>query len=37
MPALPSVDLVLWQRQVGMFPAADHLAAHIERHVGPAH
>jgi DNA-binding transcriptional LysR family regulator len=37
MPVLPSVDLVLWQRQVGMFPAADHLAAHIERHIGPTH
>jgi DNA-binding transcriptional LysR family regulator len=37
MPALPSVDLVLWQRQVGMLPAADHLAAHIERHIGPTH
>jgi DNA-binding transcriptional LysR family regulator len=34
MPSLPSVDLVLWQRQVGMFPAVDHLAAHIERYVG---
>ncbi len=34
MPSLPSVDLVLWRRQVGMFPAADHLAAHIERHIG---
>jgi DNA-binding transcriptional LysR family regulator len=37
MPSLPSVDLVLWQRQVGMFPAVDHLAAHIERHVGVTH
>jgi DNA-binding transcriptional LysR family regulator len=34
MPALPSVDLVLWRRQVGAYPAVDHLAAHIERHIG---
>ncbi|MDA9391836.1 LysR family transcriptional regulator [Bradyrhizobium ottawaense] len=34
MPPLPSVDLVLWRRQVGAFPAADHLATHIERYVG---
>ena len=34
LPALPSVDLVLWRRHVGAFPAADHLAAHIERNVG---
>lgn len=37
MPSLPSVDLVLWRRQVGMFPAVDHLAAHIERHLGTTH
>ena len=34
LPALPSVDFVLWRRHVGAFPAADHLAAHIERNVG---
>jgi DNA-binding transcriptional LysR family regulator len=34
LPVLPSVDLVLWQRHVGVFPAADHLAAHIGRNVG---
>jgi DNA-binding transcriptional LysR family regulator len=36
MPPLPSVDLVLWRRQLGVFAAADHLAAHIERDVGNA-
>jgi DNA-binding transcriptional LysR family regulator len=37
MPSLPSVDLVLWRKQVGMLPAVDHLAAHIERHIGATH
>ena len=36
LPTLPAVDLVLWRRHVGVFPAADHLAAHIERNVGLA-
>ncbi|WP_394570162.1 LysR substrate-binding domain-containing protein [Bradyrhizobium sp. 31Argb] len=34
MPPLPPVELVLWRRKTGAFPAADHLAAHIERDVG---
>lgn len=34
LPSLPPVDLVLWQRKPGTFPAADHLAAHIKRDVG---
>lgn len=34
MPKLPNVELVLWRRETGAFPAADHLAAHIERDVG---
>lgn len=34
LPTLPEVDLVLWHRHYGHFPAADHLAAHIVRDVG---
>ncbi len=30
MPLLPTVDLILWQRQPGTSRAADHLAAHIQ-------
>lgn len=33
LPALESVDLILWQRHPGGSPAADHLAAHIRRDV----
>jgi DNA-binding transcriptional LysR family regulator len=34
MPPLPPVELVLWRREPGAFPAADHLAAHIANDVG---
>lgn len=34
LPPQPSVDLVLWRRAIGVFAAADHLAAHIARNVG---
>lgn len=34
MPPLPPVELVLWQREMGVHPAADHLAAHIKRDIG---
>jgi DNA-binding transcriptional LysR family regulator len=34
MPPLPPVELVLWRREPGAFPAADHLAAHIAHDVG---
>jgi DNA-binding transcriptional LysR family regulator len=34
MPPLPDVDLMLWQRNPGVVPAADHLAAHILNDVG---
>jgi DNA-binding transcriptional LysR family regulator len=37
MPELPEVELVLWRRQLGVLPAADHLAAHIVRDVGAAY
>ncbi|RTL55205.1 MAG: LysR family transcriptional regulator [Bradyrhizobiaceae bacterium] len=34
LPPLPPVELVLWVRESGASPAADHLAAHIKRDVG---
>jgi DNA-binding transcriptional LysR family regulator len=34
MPPLPDVDLMLWQRNPGAVPAADHLAAYILNEVG---
>ena len=34
MPPLPDVELVLWQREPGVLPAVDHLAAHIVKDVG---
>jgi len=34
MPPLPDVDLMLWQRNPGAVPAADHLAAYILNDVG---
>jgi DNA-binding transcriptional LysR family regulator len=34
MPPLPDVDLMLWQRNPGVVPAADHLAAYILNEVG---
>jgi len=34
MPALPPVELVLWNRESGVSAAADHLAAHIARDIG---
>jgi DNA-binding transcriptional LysR family regulator len=34
LPTLPPVDLVLWHREPGILPAADHLAAHIVNDVG---
>jgi DNA-binding transcriptional LysR family regulator len=34
MPSLPDVDLMLWQREPGGLPAADHLAAYIANDVG---
>ncbi|OYZ97269.1 MAG: hypothetical protein B7X99_14365 [Rhizobiales bacterium 17-65-6] len=33
LPTLPSVDLILWERQPGLLQAADYLAAHIARNV----
>ena len=34
MPPLPDVDLMLWRREPGALPAADHLAAYIVKDVG---
>jgi DNA-binding transcriptional LysR family regulator len=34
MPPLPEVDLMLWQREPGVLPAADHLAAYIANDIG---
>jgi len=34
LPPLPPVELVLWSRESGVSPAADHLAAHIARDIG---
>lgn len=36
MPPLPDVDLMLWQREPGQIPAADHLAAYITKDIGMA-
>ncbi|TCT01666.1 LysR substrate-binding domain-containing protein [Aquabacter spiritensis] len=33
MPVLPTVDLILWERQPGASRAADHLAAHIKHNM----
>ncbi len=37
MPPLPPVELVLWRRNPGTLPAADHLAAYITQDIGRAH
>jgi DNA-binding transcriptional LysR family regulator len=34
MPPLPDVELMLWQREPGVLPAADHLAAYISNDIG---
>ena len=34
LPSLLPVDLVLWRREPGILPAADHLADHIANDVG---
>ncbi|MBB3973662.1 LysR substrate-binding domain-containing protein [Hansschlegelia beijingensis] len=34
LPALPTVDLMLWRRRTSSSEAAEHFARHIERHVG---